>query len=284
MMVVGGLFTATQLDHWLHCEYLAVKESVGRFVLLLSSSSKKGTSCSKRWRAGRGLGAKSCSKGGQKSTGVSEHATVEMDSLEKENHATMTMDDAQVQVDVNQDTDSSPPTMNLSKRADTNTVDDTHPTVNPTPTPSPPVAADSSNVTEKHQIDEEESGLNIHYSITTGLLLVGITLLLLIPAAILRSSSSSSTSSSSSIPRPVEILGTFYFVGTIIFGGGAVVVPLLYSYVVVNGWLSIEEFLFGLAVINAMPGKYISLIHTFTRKTLYSYMRITFILLFFMHL
>lgn len=45
-----------------------------------------------------------------------------------------------------------------------------------------------------------------------------------------------------------------YLAGTIIFGGGPVVIPLLRSYVVDPGWVSSRDFLLGLAIIQAMPG------------------------------
>ena len=52
----------------------------------------------------------------------------------------------------------------------------------------------------------------------------------------------------------LQILSTFYFVGSIIFGGGPVVIPLLQEYLISNGWLSTQEFLLGLAFINVLPG------------------------------
>lgn len=45
-----------------------------------------------------------------------------------------------------------------------------------------------------------------------------------------------------------------YLAGTIIFGGGPVVIPLLRSYVVDPGWVSSRDFLIGLAIIQALPG------------------------------
>jgi len=45
-----------------------------------------------------------------------------------------------------------------------------------------------------------------------------------------------------------------YLAGTIIFGGGPVVIPLLCSYVVGPGWVSSRDFLLGLAIIQAFPG------------------------------
>lgn len=45
-----------------------------------------------------------------------------------------------------------------------------------------------------------------------------------------------------------------YLAGTVIFGGGPVVIPLLRSYVVDPGWISSRDFLIGLAIIQAFPG------------------------------
>jgi chromate transport protein ChrA len=45
-----------------------------------------------------------------------------------------------------------------------------------------------------------------------------------------------------------------YLAGTVIFGGGPVVIPLLRSYVVDPGWVSSRDFLLGLAIIQAFPG------------------------------
>lgn len=44
------------------------------------------------------------------------------------------------------------------------------------------------------------------------------------------------------------------FLGTIIFGGGPVVIPLLREYIVAPGWVSSRDFLLGLAIIQAFPG------------------------------
>ncbi|KAF3051619.1 hypothetical protein E8E11_005966 [Didymella keratinophila] len=51
-----------------------------------------------------------------------------------------------------------------------------------------------------------------------------------------------------------ELFSNMYLAGTIIFGGGPVVIPLLRSYVVDPGWVSPRDFLLGLAIIQAFPG------------------------------
>ncbi|KAK5082958.1 hypothetical protein LTS08_006218 [Lithohypha guttulata] len=54
--------------------------------------------------------------------------------------------------------------------------------------------------------------------------------------------------------RPIQIFANMYLAGTIIFGGGPVVIPLLREYVVTPGWVSPRDFLIGLAIIQAFPG------------------------------
>jgi len=54
--------------------------------------------------------------------------------------------------------------------------------------------------------------------------------------------------------RPFSLFSSLYLAGTIIFGGGPVVIPLLREYIVMPGWVSPRDFLLGLAVIQAFPG------------------------------
>ena len=51
-----------------------------------------------------------------------------------------------------------------------------------------------------------------------------------------------------------SLFSSLYLAGTIIFGGGPVVIPLLREYTVTPGWVSPRDFLLGLAVIQAFPG------------------------------
>lgn len=55
-------------------------------------------------------------------------------------------------------------------------------------------------------------------------------------------------------PRGFSLFANLYLAGTIIFGGGPVVIPLLREYVVAEGWVSARDFLLGLAIIQAFPG------------------------------
>jgi chromate transporter len=52
----------------------------------------------------------------------------------------------------------------------------------------------------------------------------------------------------------LSLFYTFYWIGSIIFGGGQVMLPMLLSDVVMAGWVSKEEFLIGLALVQSMPG------------------------------
>ena len=54
--------------------------------------------------------------------------------------------------------------------------------------------------------------------------------------------------------RGFDLFANLYLAGTIIFGGGPVVIPLLREYVVAPGWVSSRDFLLGLAVMQAFPG------------------------------
>lgn len=55
-------------------------------------------------------------------------------------------------------------------------------------------------------------------------------------------------------PLLFSLFSNMFLAGTIIFGGGPVVIPLLREYVVAEGWVSPRDFLLGLAIIQAFPG------------------------------
>jgi chromate transport protein ChrA len=55
-------------------------------------------------------------------------------------------------------------------------------------------------------------------------------------------------------PVELRLFTNLFLAGTIIFGGGPVVIPLLREYVVEEGWVSSRDFLIGLAIIQAFPG------------------------------
>ena len=52
----------------------------------------------------------------------------------------------------------------------------------------------------------------------------------------------------------LEMLDSFYRAGSLVFGGGHVVLPLLQSEVVENGWVTQDTFLAGYAAAQAIPG------------------------------
>ncbi|KAH6883485.1 chromate transporter-domain-containing protein [Thelonectria olida] len=59
------------------------------------------------------------------------------------------------------------------------------------------------------------------------------------------------------LPNPpllYKLFANLYLAGTIIFGGGPVVIPLLREYIVAEGWVSPRDFLIGLAIAQAFPG------------------------------
>ncbi|TDL22897.1 chromate ion transporter [Rickenella mellea] len=55
-------------------------------------------------------------------------------------------------------------------------------------------------------------------------------------------------------PVEFKIFSNLFLAGTIIFGGGPVVIPLLRQYIVAEGWVSSRDFLLGVALIQAFPG------------------------------
>jgi chromate transporter len=52
----------------------------------------------------------------------------------------------------------------------------------------------------------------------------------------------------------VALFDSFYRAGSLVFGGGHVVLPMLRAEVVPNGWVSDDEFLAGYGVAQAVPG------------------------------
>lgn len=55
-------------------------------------------------------------------------------------------------------------------------------------------------------------------------------------------------------PILYNLFANLYLAGTIIFGGGPVVIPLLREYVVAEGWVTPRDFLIGLAIAQSFPG------------------------------
>ncbi|MFM0274877.1 chromate efflux transporter [Paraburkholderia aspalathi] len=53
---------------------------------------------------------------------------------------------------------------------------------------------------------------------------------------------------------PLDLFAAFYRVGSLVFGGGHVVLPLLEAVVVPRGWLSTNSFMAGYGAAQAIPG------------------------------
>ena len=54
--------------------------------------------------------------------------------------------------------------------------------------------------------------------------------------------------------QTMRIVDVFYRAGSLVFGGGHVVLPILHSQLVIPGWVNNETFLIGYAVAQAVPG------------------------------
>ena len=54
--------------------------------------------------------------------------------------------------------------------------------------------------------------------------------------------------------QALAVFDSFYRVGSLVFGGGHVVLPLLWTEVVPNGWVTNEEFTAGYGAAQAVPG------------------------------
>ncbi|RLN94832.1 hypothetical protein BBJ28_00024982 [Nothophytophthora sp. Chile5] len=52
----------------------------------------------------------------------------------------------------------------------------------------------------------------------------------------------------------LSLFYTFYWIGSIIFGGGQVMLPMLLDDIVLAGWVSKEQFLVGFALVQSLPG------------------------------
>jgi chromate transporter len=91
----------------------------------------------------------------------------------------------------------------------------------------------------------EHVALPLAVSRTTGALLLAIFALLLIGLPILAAASSS---------QALKEFDAFYRAGSLVFGGGHVVLPLLQAAVVPPGWVSDASFLAGYGAAQAVPG------------------------------
>ena len=91
---------------------------------------------------------------------------------------------------------------------------------------------------------QENDDVKIDISTRNGLIIIGVW------TTILMSLLSINTSL-----KYLNLVKVFFIIGSVIFGGGPVVIPLLQSFVVTDqGWCTDAEFLIGLAIIQALPG------------------------------
>ncbi|KAM0339583.1 hypothetical protein ACHAPU_010883 [Fusarium lateritium] len=87
----------------------------------------------------------------------------------------------------------------------------------------------------------------LNFSWKSGTTIIAIFLVSFIIVVVLRATLSDA-------PLLYKLFANLYLAGTIIFGGGPVVIPLLREYVVAEGWVSPRDFLIGLAIAQAFPG------------------------------
>jgi chromate transporter len=97
----------------------------------------------------------------------------------------------------------------------------------------------------REQAPPDHAALRLGVSRKTGVALLIIFFALLIGLPILASASSS---------QALKEFDAFYRAGSLVFGGGHVVLPLLQASVVPPGWVSDETFLAGYGAAQAVPG------------------------------
>ncbi|TGZ78937.1 chromate ion transporter-like protein [Ascodesmis nigricans] len=109
--------------------------------------------------------------------------------------------------------------------------------------PSPTSSSDLESRTVPPQIDNVAHKIPIKIGISVIILFfVSFTIFMILRGTL------------QSPPLAFSLFANMYLAGTIIFGGGPVVIPLLRSYVVDPGWVTPRNFLLGLALIQAFPG------------------------------
>jgi chromate transporter len=89
---------------------------------------------------------------------------------------------------------------------------------------------------------------DLGYSARTGVALLSIFVVLLIAAVVAHADA----------PR-LQVAAAFYRAGSLVFGGGHVVLPLLQQALVTPGWIDTETFLAGYGAAQAVPGPMFSL-------------------------
>jgi chromate transporter len=92
---------------------------------------------------------------------------------------------------------------------------------------------------------EDEAALPLDVSRTTGVVLLAIFFVLLIGLPLLAATMPS---------QALRLFDAFYRAGSLVFGGGHVVLPLLQASVVPPGWVDNDAFLAGYGAAQAVPG------------------------------
>jgi chromate transport protein ChrA len=113
------------------------------------------------------------------------------------------------------------------------------------PSHLPTASPDIGNERTAPRVVPEERNLNISWQ--NGIIVISLFLVSFVVIMVLRGALRDPS-------RLYSLFANMYLAGTIIFGGGPVVIPLLREYVVAEGWVSPRDFLIGLAVIQAFPG------------------------------
>jgi len=94
-------------------------------------------------------------------------------------------------------------------------------------------------------VPTDHAVLPLKVSRTAGLLALSLFALLLIGLPILAAGTANQT---------IRLIDAFYRSGSLVFGGGHVVLPLLQAEVVPPGWVNNEQFLAGYGAAQAVPG------------------------------
>lgn len=109
----------------------------------------------------------------------------------------------------------------------------------------PVTAQDTSTAEEEPRVVPQERRLSIGWKF--GLSIIVLFLISFVVVMVLRGTLPNK-------PLLYRLFANMYLAGTIIFGGGPVVIPLLREYIVAENWVSPRDFLIGLALIQAFPG------------------------------
>lgn len=104
------------------------------------------------------------------------------------------------------------------------------------------------NEVEKPTAKDKNLVMKIGLSITQGLIYFFLWLGLLIGSIYLVNTNVGITN------EMLQIFEVYFRVGSLIFGGGIVVLPMLQSELVPRGWITNEQFFQGLGIAQAMPG------------------------------